>query len=1043
MTTDVRFKLSVNAQNLSAEVDKALAPLESAAAKVGASAGSKFGQGFGEGAKSASIYERALAQTTGAIEQFVAAESMANREIAGHKAALTAGTISQEQYQVAVRQTKASLALVKAELQGMEAQLRRAAQETVQAGTAMAGLTPHLQATGQSSGAARMGMQQLGYQIGDAATMFAMGGNAAQIFASQLGQTLQAVQLMSGGTSRLAGFLGGPWGIAISTAAIALTPFIGKLFETRDAAKEMGDEAQNALDRLFASLRQAGQVTDALDKVAKKRISAMADEAAAQRDLNAANAMAATLAKTPGVAGISGNYQQFSAQEAQRRLLDARTRIAEADGQIEQIRLSGVVRARQDAAASRLGLDGASRGGGRAGGSGSAGRAANDNRAREIEAAAQAEKQFEEAIQRSLEAQAESVRLETIRREQGEVAAAAEEARLEFLRQHPLALHDSVEELAKALGITRALNEEERLRLQGLINSADAAEDLAVTAARKKAQQKVDEERLRSERELNEKIAREQEKTLRDLSGLYEDLFSGGTGRIWKNFKRMGQSVLADIAAQWTLSLLSGQGGGSLGQMATAAMGRNAGPWGAVLGSAGGLFGRAGGPLSGAAAQSAAKEAGMGGAGAGGFLGSAGSALGAFGAAVAVNELIGDIFGFKGGPLGIFTSVFKKTKKASASIGMSGDELSVLGVKGNSRSRKEASSGAADSVLGAIEQIAEALGADVDASLGSVSIGVRKKNWRVDPTGQGRTKKSGGAIDFGRDQEEAVAAAIRNLIEDGVLSGISQASLNILKSGKDLQKSIEKAALIESVPKLLKARTDPLGAALDEIDTKFARLAESLREGGASAEQIADARRLWQLERADAIKQIGEASASLKEFLLGLNAGGDSPLSLRQQREEAERAFAPYAAQVAAAQAARDEVTRLTGSGASAEQIAAAEQAARLAAAGIDQEGFRSSASLLLGVSRSMNASGGDFFNDFDRIRALTGGAAGLVDAATPAPGEGRDPFAQMTANNTGDLVNLMADQNTLLKDISSRLSAMNDNGANLWWVGQDRSFVS
>jgi len=1035
MTTDVRFKLSVNAQNLSAEVDKALAPLESAAAKVGASAGSKFGQGFGEGAKSASIYERALAQTTGAIEQFVAAESMANREIAGHKAALTAGTISQEQYQVAVRQTKAGLALVKAELQGMEAQLRRAAQETVQAGSAMAGLNPHLQATGQSSGAARMGMQQLGYQIGDAATMFAMGGNAAQIFASQLGQTLQAVQLMSGGTSRLAGFLGGPWGIAISTAAIALTPFIGKLFETRDAAKEMGDEAQNALDRLFASLRQAGQVTDALDKVAKKRISAMADEAAAQRDLNAANAMAATLAKTPGVAGISGNYQQFSAQEAQRRLLDARTRIAEADGQIEQIRLSGVVRARQDAAASRLGLDGASRARARAGGSGSAGAAANDNRAREIEAAAQAEKQFEDAIQRSLEAQAESVRLETIRREQGEVAAAAEEARLEFLRQHPLALHDSVEELAKALGITRALNDEERLRLQGLINSANAAEDLAVTAARKKAQQKVDEERLRSERE--------QEKTLRDLSGLYEDLFAGGTGRIWKNFKRMGQSVLADIAAQWTLSLLSGQGGGSLGQMATAAMGRNAGPWGAVLGSAGSLFGRAGGPLSGAAAQSAAKEAGMGGAGSGGFLGSAGSALGAFGAAVAVNELIGDIFGFKGGPLGIFTSVFKKTKKASASIGMSGDELSVLGVKGNSRSRKEASSGAADSVLGAIEQIAEALGADVDASLGAVSIGVRKKNWRVDPTGKGRTKKSGGAIDFGRDQEEAVAAAIRNLIEDGVLSGISQASLNILKSGKDLQKSIEKAALIESVPKLLKARTDPLGAALDEIDTKFARLAESLREGGASAEQIADARRLWQLERADAIQQIGEASASLKEFLLGLNAGSDSPLSLRQQREEAERAFAPYAAQVAAAQAARDEVTRLTGSGASAEQIAAAEQAARLAAAGIDQEGFRSSASLLLGVSRSMNASGGDFFNDFDRIRALTGGAAGLVDAATPAPGEGRDPFAQMTANNTSDLVNLMADQNTLLKDISSRLSAMNDNGANLWWVGQQRNWTS
>lgn len=105
--------------------------------------------------------------------------------------------------------------------------------------------------TGKSA-AARQGMLQLGYQIGDAATMFSLGANASQIFASQLGQTVQAVQLMAGGTSRLAAFLGGPWGIALSTATIVAAPFIGKLWETYSAA----NAATGALQKLIEKQRQ-------------------------------------------------------------------------------------------------------------------------------------------------------------------------------------------------------------------------------------------------------------------------------------------------------------------------------------------------------------------------------------------------------------------------------------------------------------------------------------------------------------------------------------------------------------------------------------------------------------------------------------------------------------------------------------------------------------------------------------------------------------------------------------------------------------------
>ena len=104
----------------------------------------------------------------------------------------------------------------------------------------------------KTSGSARQGMQQLGYQLGDVATMFSLGAKPAQIFASQIGQITQAVQLMAGGTSRVAAFLGGPWGIALSVGVVALTPFIGKLWDTYNAA----NAATGALEGLIQKERQ-------------------------------------------------------------------------------------------------------------------------------------------------------------------------------------------------------------------------------------------------------------------------------------------------------------------------------------------------------------------------------------------------------------------------------------------------------------------------------------------------------------------------------------------------------------------------------------------------------------------------------------------------------------------------------------------------------------------------------------------------------------------------------------------------------------------
>lgn len=90
-----------------------------------------------------------------------------------------------------------------------------------------------------SAGQQRAGFQQLSMQIGDMATQYALGARPMQIFAAQAGQTLQAIQLMSGGTSRFAAFMGGPWGALITAGTLVLVPLISKLFEAEGAVKQV------------------------------------------------------------------------------------------------------------------------------------------------------------------------------------------------------------------------------------------------------------------------------------------------------------------------------------------------------------------------------------------------------------------------------------------------------------------------------------------------------------------------------------------------------------------------------------------------------------------------------------------------------------------------------------------------------------------------------------------------------------------------------------------------------------------------------------
>lgn len=679
------------------------------------------------------------------------------------------------------------------------------------------------------------------------------------------------------------------------------------------------------------------------------------------------------------------------------------------------------------------------------------------------------EEQLRDAIARTLRAQEDSAEVARIRTEQGEEAAARAEAELGFLRQHPLAVNETVEALAKALGITRELTQADRDRLQLLIDQGNAAQKATGDAAAQKARAEQDREAKRQAEEA-ERLAEQQaevfrrlhEQAILDVADFYEIAFRGGTKDLWRSFKDEGTRIIAEIAAQWTLAMLSGQGfnlnsalGGAMNRSPLASIFAGVGALGGGGAAANdngfaAAFGNGSSVASGArglggAASRALGVGGRGGAGGAGILsglGNIGAAIPQVGAFLALTQVSntlgsgladllgvnysktgGSLFGALGGFIG---GALKGTKRASVTVGNLGGALGITGSQGNSAARRDTANAGAGSLIDAIFQIADQLGGGVDASRGSVSFGMRKDSFRVDPTGRGITKVGNGAIDFGSDQEAAIRFAIQDLIKDGVITGISQASQNLLQRGGDLDQQIEKALLIEQIPKLLRQRLDPLGAALDDLYDKFKRVNDALIEGSASAEQIAQARQLWELEKADAIASIGAASQTLKDFLASLNAGSNSPLSLREQREEAERQLQPFIAQISAAEAARAEAERLRGSGASAADIAAAEERARAAAGAINQDGFTQASQLLLSISRQSNASSGAFFSDFDRIRALTGQAIGFVDQASARGADTRDPFGSAIAKNTQDAAYILADQTAILNRI---LEAINDNG--------------
>jgi hypothetical protein len=337
-------------------------------------------------------------------------------------------------------------------------------------------------------------------------------------------------------------------------------------------------------------------------------------------------------------------------------------------------------------------------------------------------------------------------------------------------------------------------------------------------------------------------------------------------------------------------------GGAIAGQVTGGTTGAVLGGLGALAGNIKGLegvssaLGKAGaGAGVGTQVAGLSKALGLGGSTTGAQIG---GAIGSF-IPIPGGDIIGAIAG------NIIGSLIKGTPRGSATIGGVGDSLGVTGISGNRGSLKEAAGTLAGSVIEAIDNIAEQLGATVNSSAGRVSIGQRKDSLRVDPSGRGATKIGNGAIDFGDDAEAAIAFAVRDLINDGVITGLRQSEQNLLRAGDDVEAALRDVLEFRSVFDRLEEIRDPLGGAIRRLNTEFEGLIDLFERAGASTEEFADLEELYNLERARAIKEASDrVIGSLRDLLNDLTIG-DSGLSLRDRRSNAVGQFDALAARVA------------------------------------------------------------------------------------------------------------------------------------------------
>ncbi|GER04171.1 hypothetical protein JCM17846_18530 [Iodidimonas nitroreducens] len=398
-----------------------------------------------------------------------------------------------------------------------------------------------------------------------------------------------------------------------------------------------------------------------------------------------------------------------------------------------------------------------------------------------------------------------------------------------------------------------------------------------------------------------------------------------------------------------------------------------------------------GGAATGFAAASVLKGLGIEGSQTGGAIG---GGIGSF-VPIPGAEIFGGLLG------SVLGGLLKSTPFGVATV--NSEQFGRFGIDsfGRGSGRENQAITFANQTISTIEQIVSGIGGQIASGINLGTIGTRGKKFTFDPAGQGRTKGDG-VFQFGT-QEEALAAQLSTALSRGIVDGVGATAGRILRSATatTIEQVIEDAAKLESVPRRLKALTDPLGAALDDLNREFTDLQNTFLAVGASTSELAALEELFVLERERILKDQADAqSRVLRDFLETLQIGESSPLSLRDQRALIAPQFEAFEAQIASGQQ-------------------------------VDQAEFTRVASQLLDIERQLSGSTAGFFALFDDVRELTEmaiqnserGGSGVEDVANPFPDMGLvEDATSATARETSAMRDLLERANDTLASINRTL---------------------
>lgn len=421
--------------------------------------------------------------------------------------------------------------------------------------------------------------------------------------------------------------------------------------------------------------------------------------------------------------------------------------------------------------------------------------------------------------------------------------------------------------------------------------------------------------------EKEQKKAAELKKTIGSLVSMTDDLF-GGAGSFLQNLG--GQIKIAapdleknlktmfDEFPEKTKEALSGFLDALPGVLANAKIGSMVG---------GGVGGAVGGAIGGALGKE--------------FLTKGLQDIGGKVFGKALGSLAGPLGAIAGGLLGgLVGGLLTKTKTGTATLTQIAGGAMQKTLGGNNAALKGVADKMAGGLLTALGNIAEQLGGTLGGNV-KLSIGQRKKDFVVDPTGAGRTKGAG-VMNFGQDQAAAVAYVTQLAIQQGIVTGISAGAQTLIRAGSDLNTQVQKALKFDQVFKDLKKETDPLGASLDELSVEMAKLKTVFDEAGASAEDYAKLEELFAIRQAKAIFEASKPRRELEIQLMEAQGNAAGALAARRQLEleSMDAGLRALQQQIWSAEDAAKAALELADAQAkAAEEAAAAAEAAKVLAA--------------------------------------------------------------------------------------------------------------